>query len=102
MRGRQVSGVKRYTQTDAGIVGAAVQLAHMRPATQEPAHPQERGRSRDRPHRTGPAAVASLKRQEKRREALEQLDDIIQATTQLRQLLLARGVRRITAPHDGR
>ena len=41
-------------------------------------------------------------RPEKRREALEQLDDIIQATTQLRQLLLARGVRLLTATHEGR
>ena len=35
-------------------------------------------------------------RPERRREGLEQLDDIVQATTQLRQLLLARGVRRFT------
>ena len=35
-------------------------------------------------------------RPERRREGLDQLDDIVQASTQLRQLLLARGVRRLT------
>ena len=41
-------------------------------------------------------------RPERRREGLEQLDDIVQATTQLRQLLLARGVRRLSGGRDGR
>ena len=41
-------------------------------------------------------------RQERRREGLEQLDDIVQATTQLRQLLLARGVRRLTGGPSAR
>ena len=35
-------------------------------------------------------------RPERRREGLDQLDDIVQASAQLRQLLLARGVRRLT------
>ncbi len=35
-------------------------------------------------------------RPERRLEGLDQLDDIVQAATQLRQLLLARGIRRLT------
>ena len=102
VHGRQVSGVKRYTQTDAGIVGAAAQLAHI---GLRPKNLRVLKSAADR--ETGLIEQVLLpglrsNRQEKRREALEQLDDIIQATTQLRQLLLARGVRRITAGHDGR
>jgi DNA-binding transcriptional MerR regulator len=102
VRARQVSGVRRYSQTDAGIVGAAVQLAHigLRPKNLrilKSAADREVGLLEQ-------VLLPSLRahRQEKRREALEQLDDIIQATTQLRQLLLARGVRRLTAGRDGR
>ncbi len=102
VHGRQVSGVRRYTQTDAGIVGAAAQLARMglRPKNLrilKSAADREAGLIEQ-------VLLPSLRshRQEKRREALEQLDDIIQATTQLRQLLLARGVRRLTAGTDVR
>ena len=44
VRARQVSGVRRYTETDAGIVGAAAAAGAARPAPQEPARPQERHR----------------------------------------------------------
>ena len=102
VHGRQVSGVRHYTQTDAGIVGAAAQLARMglRPKNLrilKSAADRETGLIEQ-------VLLPSLRshRPEKRREALEQLDDIIQATTQLRQLLLARGVRLLTATHEGR
>ena len=93
---RQVSGVRRYTETDAGIVGAAAQLAQLglRPKNLrvvKSAVDREIGLIEQ-------VLLPALKsnRQERRREGLEQLDDIVQATTQLRQLLLARGVRRLT------
>jgi DNA-binding transcriptional MerR regulator len=102
VHGRQVSGVKRYTQTDAGIVGAAAQLARMglRPKNLrilKSAADRETGLIEQ-------VMLPSLRshRDEKRREALEQLDDMIQATTQLRQLLLARGVRRLTGTLEAR
>jgi len=93
---RQVSGVRRYTEIDAGIVGAATQLAQLglRPKNLrvvKSAVDREIGLIEQ-------VLLPALKsnRQERRREGLEQLDDIVQATTQLRQLLLARGVRRLT------
>ena len=99
---RQVSGVRRYTETDAGIVGAAMQLAQLglRPKNLrvvKSAVDREIGLIEQ-------VLLPALKspRQERRREGLEQLDDIVQATTQLRQLLLARGVRRLTGGSGAR
>jgi DNA-binding transcriptional MerR regulator len=99
---RQVSGVRRYTETDAGIVGAATQLAQLglRPKNLrvvKSAVDREIGLIEQ-------VLLPALKsnRQERRREGLEQLDDIVQATTQLRQLLLARGVRRLTGSPSAR
>ncbi|MEI6448924.1 MAG: MerR family transcriptional regulator, partial [Actinomycetes bacterium] len=96
VRARQVSGVRRYTETDAGIVGAAAQLAQLglRPKNLRVVKSgvdREIGLIEQ-------VLLPALKsnRQERRREGLEQLDDIVQATTQLRRLLLARGVRRLT------
>ncbi len=93
---RQVGGVRRYTETDAGIAGAATQLAQLglRPKNLrvvKSAVDREIGLIEQ-------VLLPALKsnRQERRREGLEQLDDMVQATTQLRQLLLARGVRRLT------
>jgi DNA-binding transcriptional MerR regulator len=93
---RQVSGVRRYTETDVGIAGAATQLAllGLRPKNLrvvKSAVDREIGLIEQ-------VLLPALKsnRQERRREGLEQLDDIVQASTQLRQLLLARGVRRLT------
>ena len=96
VRARQVSGVRRYTETDAGIVGAAAQLAQLglRPKNLrvvKSAVDREIGLI----EQVLLPALGS-NRQERRREGLAQLDDIIQATTQLRQLLLARGVRRLS------
>jgi DNA-binding transcriptional MerR regulator len=96
VRGRQVSGVKRYAETDAGIVAAAAQLAllGLRPKNLrilKSAVDREIGLIEQ-------ALLPALRsnRPERRREGLDQLDDIVQASTQLRQLLLARGVRRLT------
>ena len=96
VRAKQVGGVRRFTETDAGIVGAAAQLAllGLRPKNLKvvkSAVDREIGLIEQ-------VLLPALKsnRQERRREGLEQLDDIVQATTQLRQLLLARGVRRLT------
>jgi DNA-binding transcriptional MerR regulator len=96
VRARQVSGVKRYTETDAGIVAAAAQLAQLglRPKNLriiKSAVDREIGLIEQ-------VLLAALRsnRPERRREGLDQLDDIVQASSQLRQLLLARGVRRLT------
>jgi DNA-binding transcriptional MerR regulator len=100
VHGRQVSGVRRYGEIDAGIVGAATQLARLgvRPKNLrllKSAADRETGLIEQ-------VLLPALRspRAERRREALDQLDDIIQATTQLRQLLLARGVRRLTGGVD--
>ena len=96
VHGRQVSGVKRYTETDAGIGAAAAQPAQpgLRPKhlrVLKSAVDREMGLIEQ-------ALLPALRsnRPERRREGLEQLDDVVQAATQLRQLLLARGVRRLT------
>jgi DNA-binding transcriptional MerR regulator len=102
VRARQVSGVRRYAETDAGIVGAAAQLAQLglRPKNLrllKSAVDRELGLVEQ-------VLLPALKsnRIERRREGLGQLDDIVQAMTQLRQLLLARGVRRLTGGRDTR
>jgi DNA-binding transcriptional MerR regulator len=96
IRGRQVSGVKRYTETDAGIVAAATQLAQLglRPKNLrvvKSAVDREIGLIEQ-------VLLPALRsnRPERRREGLDQLDDVVQSSAQLRQLLLARGVRRLT------
>jgi DNA-binding transcriptional MerR regulator len=96
IHGRQVSGVKRYGETDAGIVAAATQLAQLglRPKN---LRVLKSGVDRE----IGLIEQVLLpalrsNRPERRREGLDQLDDIVQAATQLRQLLLARGVRALT------
>ena len=96
IHGRQVSGVKRYTETDAGIVAAATQLAQagLRPKNLrvvKSAVDREIGLIEQ-------VLLPALRsnRPERRREGLDQLDDIVQSSAQLRQLLLARGVRRLT------
>jgi DNA-binding transcriptional MerR regulator len=101
VRGRQVSGVRRYGETDAGIVGAAVELARngLRPKNLrllKSAVDREAGLFEQ-------LLLPSLRshREDRRREALDQLEEIVQATTQLRQLLLTRTIRRMTGgePH---
>ena len=102
VRARQVSGVRRYTETDAGIVGAAAQLAQLglRPKNLRIV---KSGVDREIGliEQVLLPALSSA-RPDRRREGLDQLDDIVQATTQLRQLLLARGVRRLSGARSAR
>jgi DNA-binding transcriptional MerR regulator len=103
VKSRQVGGVRRYSETECGIVGAAAQLAAngLRPKNLrliKSAIDREIGLVEQ-------VLLPALKshRPERRREGLDQLEDIVQATTQLRQLLLTRGIRRLTAggPDEG-
>ncbi len=97
VKARQLSGVKRYSETDAGIIGAAAQLAQngLRPKNLrllKRAVDREVGLVES-------VLLPSLRapRPERRRQALEEVEHILQATTQLRQLLLAKSIRRLTA-----
>ncbi len=101
VKGRQVSGVRRYTQTEAGIVGAAGQLARhgLRPKNLrllKSAVDREAGLLEQ-------VSLAGLRsqREERRREALDQLEEILQAMSQLRQLLLTRAIQRMTGGRGG-
>lgn len=98
VQGRQVSGVKRYSETDAGIIGAAVQLAQ---AGLRPKNLRVLKSSIDR--ETGLIEQVLLpalrsRRAERRREAVDSLEEIVHAAQQLKQLLLAKSVRRLTGP----
>jgi DNA-binding transcriptional MerR regulator len=97
VKGRQVSGVRRYSELDAGVIGAAAQLAlsGLRPKNLrilKSAVDREAGLVEQ-------VLLPALKspRAERRREGLDQVEEIIQATTQMRQLLLTRNMRRLTA-----
>jgi DNA-binding transcriptional MerR regulator len=100
VKGRQLSGVRRYSEIDAGIIGAAQQLAQ---AGLRPKNLRIVKSAVDR--EVGlvegvllPALRAN--RPERRRAALDEVEHILQATTQLRQLLLAKNIRRLTAGHS--
>ena len=97
VRAHQIGGTRHYVETEAGIIGAAVQLAqlglrpkHLRPL--KSAVDREIGLIEQ-------VLLPALKssRPERRREGLDQIDDIVQAMSQLRKLLLARGLRQVTA-----
>ena len=76
---------------------AAAQLARSWPAAQEPARHQERRRSRERAHRAGAAAGAALaSRPSSAGGPGRSSTTSSRPSSQLRQLLLARGVRRLT------
>jgi DNA-binding transcriptional MerR regulator len=101
VRGRQVSGVRRYTETEAGIVGAATQLARsgLRPKNLrllKTAVDREVGLIEQ-------LLLPALRsnRPERRRDGLDQLEDVVQAATQLRQLLLTRSIRQLTSGVTG-
>jgi len=96
VKGRQVSGVRRYSEADVGIVGAAAQLGHsgLRPKNLrllKSAVDRETGLIEQ-------VLLAALRsnRPERRREALDRVEEMVQATTQLRQLLLTKNIRRMT------
>ena len=91
IHGRQVSGVKRYSETDAAAQLAQLGLRPKNLRVINSAVDREIGLIEQ-------VLLPALRsnRPERRREGLDQLDDIVQAATQLRQLLLARGVRQLT------
>jgi DNA-binding transcriptional MerR regulator len=96
VRVRRAGGVRRYAELDVGIVGAAAQLAQigLRPKNLrmlKSAVDREIGLIEQF---LLPALLCG--RPEGRREGLDQIDDIVQATTQLRQLLMSRGLRQLT------
>ena len=96
IKGRQVSGVRRYSETDAGIVGAAAQLAR---AGLRPKNLRVLKTSVDREGGLiEQVLLPSLRgrRPEQRQAALDTLEEMVQAMTQMRQLLLARVVRGLT------
>jgi DNA-binding transcriptional MerR regulator len=96
IHGRQVSGVKRYGELDAGIVGAAANLAQ---AGLRPKNLRVLKTSVDREAGLLEQVLLSAlrsRRPEQRQQALDTLEDIVQAMSQLRQLLLTRDIRRMT------
>jgi len=97
VRPRQVSGVKRYSDLDAAIAAAAVDLARvgLRPKNLrilKSAVDRESGLIEQ-----VVLPVLRSPRLEHQREALDLIQTIVTATTQLRQLLIARNVRRLTS-----
>lgn len=96
VRARQVSGVKRYGELDAGIVAAAVRLAAvgLRPKNLrilKSAVDREIGLVEQ-----VVLPVLRSRRLEHQREALDLTEEVVQASTQLRQLLLTKSIRRLT------
>jgi DNA-binding transcriptional MerR regulator len=97
VRPRQVSGVKRYSDIDAAIVAAAVDLAQvgLRPKNLrilKSAVDRETGLIEQ-----VVLPVLRSPRMDHQREALDLIQSIVAATSQLRQLLIARNVRRLTS-----
>jgi DNA-binding transcriptional MerR regulator len=97
IRGRQVSGVKRYAELDAAVVSAAVRLSQvgLRPKNLrilKSAVDREFGLVEQ-----VVLPVLSSRRLDHQRDALDLTEEVVQATTQLRQLLLTRSIRRLTS-----
>jgi DNA-binding transcriptional MerR regulator len=97
IRGRQLSGVKRYGEIDVGIVGAAVHLAQagLRPKNLRPLKS-----SVEREQGLIEQVLLPLlrsRRTDQRQEALDLLEEMVQSMTQLRQLLLTRAIRQMTS-----
>jgi DNA-binding transcriptional MerR regulator len=94
---RQVSGVKHFGELDAAIVTAAVRLSQvgLRPKNLriiKSATDREFGLVEQ-----VVLPVLSSHRLDHQREALDLTEEVVQATTQLRQLLLTRSIRRLTS-----
>lgn len=101
VRPRQVSGVKRYTDLDAGIVGAAVELARV---GLRPKNLRILKSAVDRESGLIEQVVLPVLRSPRidhQREALDLVETIVAATTRLRQLLIARHVRQLTSGQSG-
>ncbi len=96
IKGRQVSGVRRYTELEASVVATAARLARagLRPKNlraMKSAVDREGGLIEQ-------VMLPSLRshRAEQRQEALEALEELAQAMSQLQLLLLTRYIRRLT------
>jgi DNA-binding transcriptional MerR regulator len=97
IRGRQVSGVKRYGELDAAVVGAAVRLAQvgLRPKNLrilKSAVDRETGLVEQ-----VVLPVLRSRRLDHQRDALDLTEEVVQATTHLRQLFLTKNIRRLTS-----
>jgi len=96
VKGRQVSGVRRYTELDAGIVATAARLARAG------LRPKNLRATKSAVDREGglieQVILPSLRsrRPDQRQQALEALEELAQAMSQLQQLLLTRYIRRLT------
>jgi DNA-binding transcriptional MerR regulator len=90
---RQVGGVKRYSETDAAIIATAQQLAG---SGLRPKNLRALKSSIDREwgliEQLMLPALRS-RRPERRREALDSLEELVQAISQLQQLLLTKNIR---------
>ncbi len=96
IKGRTVSGVRRYTELEASVVATAARLARagLRPKNlraMKSAVDREGGLIEQ-------VILPSLRshRAEQRHDALEALEELAQAMSQLQQLLLTRYIRRLT------
>jgi DNA-binding transcriptional MerR regulator len=97
IRGRQVSGVKRYADLDAAIASAAVHLAQV---GLRPKNLRILKSAVDREFGLVEQVVLPVlrsRRLDHQREALDLTEEVVQATTQLRQLLLTKSIRRLTS-----
>jgi DNA-binding transcriptional MerR regulator len=96
IKGRQLSGVRRYSELDASIVATAARLAHAG------LRPKNLRATKSAVDREGglieQVILPSLRsrRAEQRQQALEALEELAQAMSQLQQLLLTRYIRRLT------
>jgi DNA-binding transcriptional MerR regulator len=91
---RQVGGVRRYSETDAAVIATAQQLAA---AGLRPKNLRVLKSSTDREWGLIEQIILPAlrsRRAERRREALDALEEIVQATSQLQQLLLTKSIRR--------
>ena len=96
VRGRQVSGVRRYSELDASIVATAARLAR---AGLRPKNLRAMKRAVDREGGLIEQVILPAlrsRRAEQRQEALDALEELAQAMSQLQQLLLTRYIRRLT------
>lgn len=107
VKARQVSGVKRFSEVDVGIIAAAEQLAR---TGLRPKNLRVLKSSVDREWGLIEQIVLPAlrsQRPERRREALDALEEIAQSAAQFQQLLLTKNIRQllaslgITAPQVG-
>ncbi len=96
IKGRQVSGVRRYGELDASVAATAARLAQ---AGLRPKNLRAMKSAVDREGGLIEQVILPMLRShraEQRLEALEVLEELAQAMSQLHQLLLTRYIRRLT------